>query len=229
MKLPYKVNPQFELLLVAVASAPALASVYFYRRFPDRVPTHWNASGQADGWSGPEFAAFFFPALIFGLYLLLLLLPVIDPQKDRYREFGRAYRIMRLAVVAFLSVIYFVSSLIGIGHDIPINRIILPSLGVMFITLGNFMPKFKKNWFVGIRTPWTLSSEKVWNQTHRLGGKAFMAVGAACLLATFASPKTSFTLVVGTAIGASLLTAAYSWWLWRNLPPHERDVTPKVN
>ena len=177
MKLPYRINKRFEAIIWAMLGINVAASFWFYARFPARVPTHWNAAGVADGFSGPAFAAFFFPAMIIALYLLLVFLPAADPQKKRYEEFSRPYQAIRFSIVAYMTMLYFVASLIGLGYGISIHKVMVLSIGLLFIVLGNFMPKFKKNWFVGIRTPWTLSNEDIWNKTHRVGGKMFTLGG----------------------------------------------------
>ncbi|MBN1585197.1 SdpI family protein [Candidatus Uhrbacteria bacterium] len=215
MKLPFNIYRPVEAITVGIVSATVLASPFFYRLFPDRVPTHWNASGAADGWSGPAFAAFFFPAIIVAIYLLMLVLPSADPQKDRYREFSRPYQILRLATVSYMAAIYAVTSLIGLGFDIPIAKASMAGIGLLFLTIGNFMPKFRKNWFVGIRTPWTLSSETVWNRTHRVGGKLFTLGGLAALLSMLLPPRPAFAVFTATVLGLTFGTIGYSWWVWR--------------
>jgi uncharacterized membrane protein len=215
MRLPYSINKRFESVIWLTMAASAAASVWFYRNFPDRVPTHWNAAGEVDGWSSPEFAAFFFPAIIIALYLLLVFLPAADPQKKRYKEFSRPYQVIRFAIVAYMTMLYFVTSLIGIGHNISVPKVMALSIGLLFVILGNFMPKFKKNWFVGIRTPWTLSDEDVWNRTHRVAGKLWSMGGILIMLTAFLPAHWSFTALMIIIFAVVIATVCYSWWLWR--------------
>ncbi len=216
MRLPYRINRRFESVIWAMLAVNAAVSFWFYSRFPSRVPTHWNAAGEIDGWSTPGFAAFFFPAMIIALYLLLVFLPAADPQKKRYEEFSRPYQVIRFAIVAYMTMLYFVTSLIGLGYDISVPKVMALSIGLLFIVLGNFMPKFRKNWFVGIRTPWTLSNEDVWNMTHRVGGKLFTIGGLLVMLTVFLRAEWSFIAMMIVVFAVTIGTVGYSWWLWRS-------------
>jgi uncharacterized membrane protein len=217
MKLPYRINRWFEAVIWAMLGANALASFWFYSRFPSRVPTHWNAAGVADGFSGPAFAAFFFPALIILLYLMLVFLPAADPQKSRYKEFSRPYQAIRFILVGYLSLLYYTSSLIGLGYQISINKVMVIAIGLLFLVLGNFMPKVRKNWFVGIRTPWTLSDERVWNKTHRLAGKLFALGGLLSILTVLLDGEKAFTALMVIIFGVVLGSVTYSWLAWKRL------------
>lgn len=203
--------------MLAAIAATWIASWFFYSRFPAEVPIHWNMAGQPDDWSGPAFAAFFFPAVVTGIYLLMTLLPLADPQKDRYREFGRPYGILRLSIVGFMAAIYFVSSFAGIGYDVRIDLVVPLGVGLLFVVLGNFLPKFKKNWFVGIRTPWTLSDERVWTKTHRVAGRLFIVGGLLMAVAGLTPPAWSSVLLLATVTLVVVGTVGYSYWAWRSL------------
>lgn len=224
MKLPYKVNWTYEIIAIVLMAIAGIASFYFYANFPATVATHWNIAGEPDAWSGKIFAAFFFPIVIVGLYLLLLFLPLIDPLKKRYHEFSKVYQVVRLSLVVFMVALYFITSLIGLGFNISVNKVMPIGVGLLFITFGNFMPKIKKNWFVGIRTPWTLSNEEVWNKTHRVGGKVFVVGGVLMWLALIL-PPTYFIWLFAFIITLILVgTVGYSWWIWKKLgKPNENN------
>ncbi len=214
MLLPYKIDWRKEWLGIFILIITLATSFYFYQNFPDTVPTHWNIYGQPDNWSGKEFAAFFFPGLIIILYLMMIGLPFFDPMKQRYQEFSKTYQIIRISFILFLSAIYFLASLNALGYKIPIDKVTPLGIGLLFIILGNFLPKVKKNWFVGIRTPWTLSNEDIWNKTHRLGGKIFMFCGLLMIMGIFFDPKI-YVFLFGIIIFLTLFFSfGYSWWLW---------------
>jgi uncharacterized membrane protein len=217
MKLPYQIYKPAEIAMWTAMIASWLASFFFYRAFPAEVPIHWNMAGQPDDWSGPGFAAFFFPAVITGIYLLMTLLPLADPQKKRYMEFGRPYTILRLTLVLFMTMIYFVASSAGIGYRIDMNLIMPFAVGSLFIVIGNFMPKFKKNWFVGIRTPWTLSDERVWTKTHRVGGRLFIIGGLLLMLTAFLPLWLRAPALLAAVALVVLGTVGYSYFIWRKL------------
>lgn len=215
MQFPYTFNRKFEWISILLIAATVAAGGYFYTVFPDQIPTHFDVNGMPDQYSGKAFAAFFLPALITGIYLLLTFLPMIDPKKERYREFSRTYQVFRFIFVIYLSGIYFASSLYALGYPVNIADISTAGIGIMFIVLGNFMPKIKPTWFVGIRTPWTLSDEDIWRQTHRVGGKLFAGSGLVLLLSlAFPSPW-RFALLMVIVAAILLFSVGYSFYLWR--------------
>ncbi|MFH1047483.1 MAG: SdpI family protein [Patescibacteria group bacterium] len=219
MSLPYKIHRPTEAVMLALLASNCIASYFFYQGFPERVPTHWNFAGEIDGWSGPGFAAFFFPAMIIGLYLLLTFIPLADPNRNRYEEFGRPYGVLRLSFVLFMSLIYFIISFAGLGFDVNVGLIIPFGVGILFVILGNFMPKFKKNWFVGIRTPWTMADERVWTQTHRMGGRLFVIGGVLMMLSAVTPPIVNLILLIAVVGLLTFGTIGYSYWIWRKLQP----------
>lgn len=228
MKLPYRLNWKLEAPAILIMLVAVCSSYYFYLHFPDHVPTHWNFAGEVDGWSGRGFAAFFFPLLIAGIYALMLLLPLVDPLRSRYQEFSRGYQVIRVSLVIFMTVIYFITSLVGLGYQISINKVMPVGVGLLFIILGNFLPKIKKNWFVGIRTPWTLSNEEVWNKTHRLGGKIFIIAGLLFMSALWLSERYYLWVFAIIMIGIVAGSFGYSWWLWKKLKNSPTDQTDKT-
>ena len=173
------IKPKFktEILPILLIILAVVSSFYFYSNFPEQVPIHWNIAGEADDWGSKATAAFLFPVVILGMYLLFFLLPFLDPKKERYEQFKKTYHVFKNIIVFFMVGIYFISSMKSIGYHISIELWIPILVGLLFIIMGNYMSKLKPNWFIGIRNPWTLSSEEVWNKTHRLGGKIFIVGG----------------------------------------------------
>ena len=217
MKLPYTIHPTLEALTLLVLAAATGAAFYFYANFPPEVATHWNFAGEADGFSSRGFAAFFFPALVWGIYLLITFLPLIDPKRDRYKDFSGAYNTMRLLLVALFVVLYMVVSLNGLGYNIPVGTVVPILIGLLFIALGALMPRIKRNWFFGIRTPWTLSSETVWTETHRVGAAFFMLAGVAFIIIPFLPAPLALPLFVAVLVLLLINTVGYSWWVWKKL------------
>jgi len=174
---PVKPTIKTEILPILLVVLAIIASFYFYANFPEQVPIHWNVAGEVDNYGSKAIGAFLFPGIILGMYLLFLILPFIDPKKDRYKEFSKVYHIFKNIIILFMIAIYFISSSNSLGYSISIELWIPILVGLLFIIMGSYMPKIKPNWFIGIRTPWTLSSEEVWNKTHRFGGKIFVVGG----------------------------------------------------
>ena len=208
--------PLLVIMLVAIAAAP-----YFYLHFPDVVPTHWGWNGQPDGWSGKGFAAFFFPILIWAMYFLFIYIPKLDPRKDKYEQFSRAYGIIRSAIIIFMVAIYFLASLNGLGYDVPVDIYVPVGVGLLFIIIGNYLSKIKSNWFIGIRTPWTMSSEEAWRKTHRFGSKVFMISGVLIALSTWLPEDWQVGVFIAVIALLVLGTFGYSYYAYSQDKHHK--------
>jgi uncharacterized membrane protein len=192
-------------------------SFYFYSHFPERVPTHWNFAGVADGWSGRGFAAFFFPIVVLGIYALISIAPFLDPKKERYEEFAKAYGMIKIIIVSFMTLVYVVVGLAGTGVPIDVGFLVPVLVGLFFIALGNYMGKIKMNWMVGMRNPWTLSSEEVWNKTSCLAGKTMMCAGVLFFVMSYVSTGWRPVLLIGAIAIIILVPNIYSFVLFRKL------------
>lgn len=191
----------FPLILIALSIA---VSAYFYSKFPQNVVTHWNFEGIADGYSSREFAAFFFPAFNLGIYILLLVLPCLDPKKKRYKEFEKTYHLFKNIIIGFVTLLYLLIGLNGMGYAVPVDIITPLIVGLLLIILGNFMGKIKSNWMMGIRTPWTLSNEEVWNKSHRFAGKMFI-LGGVLLIISVLLPASFKLAALLTSVGIAII------------------------
>lgn len=177
MSNPIKPTVKTEFFPVLLIILTLVSAVYFYNNLPERIATHWNFAGEVDAYGSSKVQTIVLPLALVGMYLLLLLLPYLDPKKERYEQFSKVYHIFKDMILALFVVVYFVIGLNGLGYNLPVGVIIPFLIGLLFIVIGNYMSKIKMNWFMGIRTPWTLSSEEVWNKTHRFGGKIFILSG----------------------------------------------------
>jgi uncharacterized membrane protein len=198
-------------------------ALWYQPLLPDPVPTHWDALGQPDGWTPKPWGVWMMPAILGGLTVILFLLPVISPHGFRLDEARRAYDVVVLLIVGFIAAIA-VAGFESARDGLLSMATALPwLLGLLFILLGNYLPKFPKNFFVGIRTPWTLASDEVWIRTHRLGGWLFIAAGIFTIVAAL------FGMPLGAGIAAivlaALLTALYSLLLYRKW--HGFDDEPR--
>jgi len=202
--------PSFLLLALAW-----IAGWYFFQHFPDRVVSHWNFYGQPDGWSGKTANAWGFPGLLTFMWLLLTFLPYLDPKKERYQEFEKVYRIFKNLILAVVFIIMLAGGLYNLGYNIKIQYVVPATVGLLMIVMGNYMGKLKPNWFVGIRTPWTISSENVWNKTHRMGGYMFVIFGL-LIIVTPLLPQTYGLIAFGLGIFLVIFaTLFYSYWVYR--------------
>jgi uncharacterized membrane protein len=222
---PIKPTIKSEALPMLMVLAAIVLSYFFYARFPDQVPTHWNWAGEPDAYSSKEFGAFFFPALVAGIYLLFLALPYLDPKKERYADFRKVYHVFKNVFVAFMLAIYVIAGLSGLGYDVAVGKIIPLMVGGLFILIGNYFGKIRFNWFVGIKTPWTLSSEEVWNKTHRLGGKLFMLAGLMVALTPWLPRAFGLAVFLAAIVIAAPVPMVYSYVLYAKVK--QGDVNSK--
>ena len=160
-------------------------SAIYWNDLPARVPTHWDFRGQIDGWGAKRPGIFIIPLTALGVTVLLRILPWFDPKLRRTSgEEGRMPAILpivRIACSVLLDTIFFVQIATSLGLNVPGGRIIITGVLVFFIVLGNYLGNVRPNYFVGIRTPWTLENPETWRATHRLGGR-LMFFGALILL-----------------------------------------------
>jgi len=167
-----KMNP-FILVLLLISFAGV---VIVYPGLPSQIPTHWDMTGNINDYS-PKWSILLLAALPVSVYLMMVFLPKIDPKRKSYHMHKRAYEIAKVFITLIMSVLVWISILISKGVDLDVGLIVSFMVGLLFITLGNYMGQIRHNYFFGIRTPWTLASQAVWKKTHRLGGYCFMGMG----------------------------------------------------
>jgi uncharacterized membrane protein len=168
---------------IAVIILISLAlGIFFYGQLPERMASHWNASGQADGYSEKGMGVFLIPGLLVFLAVLWFVIPKIDPKRKNIEAFREQYDTFFVIISIFFLLVYAQILLWNMGTEISPNLVMPIGLGILFFYIGVLVESAKQNWFVGIRTPWTLSSEKVWDRTHKLGGKLYKVAGVIALL-----------------------------------------------
>ena len=199
---------------VIVAAAWGL-SIAVFSQLPDRLPTHWGLSGEVDRWSGRTEGAFFLPAVMVGMWALLTFLPRIDPRRKNYDKFRGTYDAIVAMVLGVILLVHVAILASGLGYLIPMERVIPMTVGALLIALGNLLPRARPNWFVGIRTPWTLSSDRVWERTHRLGGLLFVLTGIILIVAGLIPSVVSIGVAIAAGVLTTAVTLVYSYVAWR--------------
>lgn len=150
---------------------------------PNRIPVHWDVAGQVDRYGSKAEGLLGIPLLAAGVYLLMLLLPRVDPGRANYDRFAGAYLVIRTGIITLLALLYGVVHLWIRGRQVDVTAVVPLLVGGLLVVVGNLMGKIRPNWFVGIRTPWTLSSQTAWSSTHRVGGWVFVGMGLVVMAA----------------------------------------------
>lgn len=192
-----------------------IEGMWAYTKLPEKVASHWDAQGQVNGYMGKFGGAFFVPLLTLGLYLLFLIIPKIDPKKN-VANFIDIYNRFVAILLLYMLYIYSLTIYFNLGHKFDFTRAILPAFGILFFFIGSMFSQAKPNWFVGIRTPWTLSNDTVWKKTHIVGGKLYKVSGVLALFG-FIFPKFAFLFIMIPIIVSSIYLILYSFLEYRKI------------
>jgi uncharacterized membrane protein len=171
--------------------------------------------GQPDDWSSRAFGAWITPVLLVGVWALFRVLPAIDPRGTNYAKFGGAFEAIIDSLMLFLLGMHIVLLRAGLGHPVQMERIVPFGVGVLLIVIGNLLPRARPNWFVGIRTPWTLSSDRVWEKTHRLGGRLFVAGGFLIAIAALFWVERAQVVLIAVIVFNTATVLIYSYLAWK--------------
>lgn len=205
-------------VLVALA---AVASAVTWPRLPAQVPVHWNIDGQVDRYGSRLEGVLLVPIIMMVVAVLLPLAPRIDPRARNYDKFQPTYAIAINAVLVLLLAVHALILAASLGIAVPVARLLPVGVGILFITLGNILPRTRSNWFMGIRTPWTLSSDRVWERTHRVGGYLMFGAGVALVIAAAVAPTELLVpVIIATVVIVSVGSVGYSYAAWRQEHQH---------
>lgn len=213
---PFRAAFVFSLLMTAATTA---AAVWAWRQLPAdaQVPMHWNAAGEIDG-RGGRGSLFLFPMIILVETLLFAGLPYIEPRRLNLLRSSRAYSAVWIVGVSFMSLIQGGIMLTALGRPVAMDKLAIVGAGIVFIVVGNFLGKVRSNFFFGVRTPWTLSSELSWNKTHRLAGRLFVVFGVAVMVVPLLGLSgTALTFgFLGSLVAVAIIPIVYSYFVWRS-------------
>ncbi len=203
----------FKASLVLVALS-LLVTVWAHPLMPEKIATHWNAAGQANGFAPPIWN-FLIPVIALAILALLYALPKLDPLAKNFKGFMPIYQKFVLAITAFLVYLSLLSTAFNLGYVTDFNTYFAPAFAVLFWVAGVAMAQSKRNWFFGFRTPWTLSSDVVWKKTNELGGKLFKAFAVIFLLAGLTYPAGFLVPAIVLLVAGVLAITGYSYVLWK--------------
>lgn len=220
-----RTNLRIEAIQWALIGAMFVLAAVVWPSAPDQIPVHWGLSGEPDRYGGKIEGLLLLPLVTLGVYFAMLLLPRVDPRRANYALFEGAYAVIRLSAVVFLGLVYGLILLWVRGVELDVAVVVPVLVGALFVVIGNLLGKIRPNWFVEIKTPWTISSRRSWVKTHRMAGWTFVLLGLAFVVLGFTGQAWAIPALVAATIGSVLLLFVYSYLVWRSDPErtHEAD------
>jgi uncharacterized membrane protein len=203
-------------IIIGVIALSFAIGIYLYPDLPPRMAAHWNSQGLVDGYMPKFWALFLLPLISITVFLLLIFLPRLDPLKHNIEKFRKQYETFIVFLVIFLFYLHLLTLLFNLGITFNMVQAMAPGFAILFYCAGMLMENAKQNWFIGIRTPWTLSSEEVWNKTHKLGSKLFKAAGIIMLFGIIL-PKYAIWLMLVPIISVTLYLFIYSYMEYKKI------------
>lgn len=204
-----------KLILTSIITLlPILIGFILWEKLPDKVPTHWNAEGVVDGWSSKGFAVLGLPLFLFAVHWICLLATNADPKKQNHTDKILGIVLWICPVISVLGGVLIYGT--ALGMEFEVDKIVLILMGFMFIIIGNYLPKCKQNYTIGIKIPWTLNDEENWNKTHRMSGKLWVIIGIITILCIFLPTNVMSVVLIVALVVAVGMPMGYSYVLHRN-------------
>ena len=218
-------RPAITITIIAVIMM-LIASAISWQKLPNdvRVPVHWNIAGKADRYGSKFQGLMLMPLFTIFLAVCMVVVPLVDPHYRHIKSSMKAYNIILSAIALLMTFLHFLILMATFGQPIDIMKNVCLAIGLLFILIGNYTPKIRSNYFLGIRTPWTLSSELSWHKTHCFAGRLFILLGALIGLGGLTLPGIAvFVILLVGVIGLLLSVTIYSYVIWQK-DPEKRKV-----
>jgi uncharacterized membrane protein len=204
------------ILVLCMILGAAVAGLILWNQLPGQMASHWNINDEVDGYMPKVWGVFMMPLITLGMFLLFLVVPVIDPLKANIAKFREAFNLFIVLIVAFMLYIHGLTLAWSLGYTgFKMSTSMLPAMGFLFIFIGFMLRKAKRNFFIGIRTPWTLSSDTVWDKTHQLGAVLFMVSGVLAFIGGLFGGMIAFWMLFVPLVGSTLFLLVYSYVLYQ--------------
>jgi uncharacterized membrane protein len=203
-----------KIIFIILIALPFLVSFYFYPIMPNQIASHWGIDGNVNGYMSKFWGLFFVPFIILGISILFVIIPKIDPLKSNIDKFRKYYYGFVVVFLLFMLFVHLQTVLWNAGHEVSFNLSLPIAIGILYICIGSILSKVHRNWFIGIRTPWTMSSDGVWRKTHELGAKLFIISGFISIMGVFFD-RYSFYFILIPVIFSIIYTSAYSYFEYK--------------
>jgi uncharacterized membrane protein len=203
-------------ICAAVLMVAALSySLVLYPTLPERIPTHWNIAGKVDGWGSKDMGAFMMPGVMALFLVLIYALPWLSPKNFKIENFRATFNYIMVIVAALMGFMHWIMLYAGMHAGVDVGRAMIVGMCAFFALLGNVLGKVKRNFWMGVRTPWTLASDTVWVATHRLAGR--LAVAGSLLAAIIVLLGGPVALAFAVIMAWALIPVVYSLVLYKRL------------
>lgn len=203
--------------LLCILLGALIYGVYVYPTLPDKVPSHWNLNGEVDNWSSPFWGAFGIPLMNMALYPLFFIMPKLDPNKERYIQFTGAYNAFRYIFHLFMAGLYVVIIMATKNQPVNVGQLVPMGVAVVLMVTGNYMGKVRKNYFFGIKNPWTLANEEVWQKTHRMSGTLWFFSGLIAFVGAMFGGKAGHFIFFTMIVVIAVVPMVYSYLVFRKV------------
>lgn len=193
---------------------PILIGLLLWNQLPDRIATHWDTQGVANGWSSKAFTVFALPCILLILHWVCVLASNADPKWKNYPAKMLSIVLWICPAISVIMMIFVYG--VALGLDLKMERIMPLLVGAMFVVVGNYLPKCKQSYTMGIKLPWTLHDEENWNRTHRMAGKLWVGVGVLAMFSALLPSKSIFIVFMLILSVAVIVPTVYSYVLFKN-------------
>ncbi len=201
------------IIAVIIIAFTFLLGAFLYDGLPDQVASHWGKDGEVDGYMDKFWGVFLMPTMSVLLLGMFLVIPKVDPLRENIEEFRRVFNLFILFFILFLGYVWALTMLWNF-YEFNMSLAITPAIGLLYIFIGYMLDNAKKNWFIGIRNPWTLSSDTVWEKTHAIGGKLFIVSGALSFFGAFFEEYAVWFMLL-PVLGTTAYLYIYSYLLYQ--------------
>ena len=209
-----KANRKTLFIALAIIAAAVLAGICLYPKAPQEMASHWNSQGQVNGYLPKFWGLFLMPIISLVMFLFFAIIPKMDPLKENIQKFRKYFDSFIILMIVFMMYAHALTLFWNFGFRFDMGQMLIPALGILFYYCGVLIENSKRNWLIGIRTPWTLSSDLVWEKTHKLGGILFKVSGMIAILGVF-FPNFAFLMLMVPIIFSAAFSAIYSYFEYR--------------
>ena len=199
-----------ELICLGIIFLSFVIGILMYPQMPEQMASHWNIAGEVDGYMPRFWGLFLMPIVSVAVLIIFVVMPMIDPMRKNIDKFRSSFDMFIIFILAFLFYLYVITLLWNTGMRFNLMQPLAPAFGVLFFVCGMLIENAKRNWSIGIRTPWTMSDEKVWTKTHKLGGKLFKGIGLIAFLGLF-FPAYAIFFIMLPVILIAIFSVVYSY------------------